>query len=237
MFCVNCGTALEDTLTTCTNCGKPVSSHLKSASREVGQKVKVASSDAFAAFKVMAVNPVGGLPKAFDSLGRQRALAAGVVFGVAFSLILVIAFIVALGKVDMRPNLRGITGMLVLGAVPFVSIAGASALARKLFRGDGGGIEGDVFIAGSALLPLGFVILASGFLGVGNAEVTALLAVVAVCYSLNMLFVGSTRLSRIPEAFVTPAVAAMIVLSAWLSKVIITSIIGSTASSLISTLF
>ncbi len=236
MFCVNCGTAVGGTMTACASCGNPAS-QLKAASREVGQKVKGASTDAFQAFKAMVANPVGGLPTAFETLGKQRALAAGIVFGVAFALILVTAFIVALAKADMRPNFRGLMGMLILGVVPFVSISGASALCRKLFRGDGGSIEGDVFLAGAALQPIGLLILSSGFLGALNAEVIALLAVFAICYSLNMLFVGSTRLSQIPEPFVTPAVSVMLVLSLWLSKVIITSIIGSTAGHLIRTFF
>jgi len=236
MFCVNCGTAFDGTLTACASCGNPAS-QMRAASREVGQKVKNASSDALQAFKVMALNPVGGLPTAFQSLGKKRALSAGIVFGIAFALVLLLAFTFALSKSDMRPNLRGLTGMLILGIVPFLAIAGASALARKLFRGDGGSIEGDVFIAGSSLLPLAFVILASGFLGIGNAEVIGLLGVFAICYSMNMLFVGSTRLSQIPEQFVTPAVAVMLVLTVWLSKIIITSLIGSSASQLITTLF
>jgi hypothetical protein len=235
MFCVNCGTAMDGSVAACATCGG-ANSQLKSASREVGKKVKAASSDAFGAFKAMAVNPVGGLQTAFDSLGKERAMAAGIVFGAAFAGILVLSFTIALGKADLRPSLRGLFGMLILGIVPFLAIAGSSTIARKVFRG-GGSLHSDVFISGSSLLPIGLLILSVGFLGAVNFEVIAILSVFALCYAINMLFVGSTRLSGVPEAFVTPAVAVMLLLALWLSKIIVASLIGSTAGELFRILF
>jgi hypothetical protein len=236
MFCVHCGTAMQGAAVACVSCGS-TASQLKTASREVGQKVKSASQDALGAFKAMAVNPVGGLPTAYQALGKQRALAAGLVFGVIFTLVLGVTITIQLMKVDLTPNLKGFVTMILLGVVPFLSIAGASLIVRKLFRGDGGSVGGDFFLAGAALLPIAVVLLATALLGSSNIEVILLLAVFAFCYSMNMLFVGSSRLSKIPDALVTPAVAVMLMLTIWLSKIILVSTADSTASQLLGFLF
>jgi uncharacterized membrane protein YgcG len=99
MFCVNCGTTLDSSLAACSGCGT-TTSQLKSVSKDVGNKVKAASSDAWSAFKVLAVNPVGGLAQAFESLGRKRAMGVGIVFGVVFAFALVVTLTVSLGRAN-----------------------------------------------------------------------------------------------------------------------------------------
>jgi hypothetical protein len=236
MFCMRCGSDVLAMATACTSCGTAVP-QANGAHRVVGTKVKDASEDALKALKVLAVNPVGGLSEAYESLGRQRSLGVGLVFGAVFVLAMVFTFTMHLAKADLTPNLKGIASMLLIGVVPFVAIAGASLIARKLFRGEGGSIESDVLMSGASLIPIGIAAVTTVILGVANLEVIMLVAVFSVCYALNILFVGSSRLSRIPEALVTPAVAVTLVFTLWLAKVIIASAVGSVAGELLGFLF
>src|ERR1035441_5210222 len=104
--------------------------------------------------------------------------------------------------------------MLVCACVPFVCMAGASALARLVFRGKGG-LSNDSFISGAAVLPLGCVPLLSSILGAGNIEVIGALMVFALCLTILMLFAGCTRIPMMSERMATIAVPLMLMLSAW----------------------
>jgi hypothetical protein len=120
-------------------------------------------------------------------------------------------------------NILQIFKLIILGAVPLVSITVSSTLARKIFRGTGS-FAGDIFIAGASLLPYGFFVLLSSILGMGNIEVIIILGVFAICYTILMIYSGCTQISRIPDAGAAIAVPIMLLLSGWLFKIILTTI-------------
>jgi hypothetical protein len=217
MYCQNCAREIDANAEICSGCGAPVARE-KAASADFGNRAKAASQNALNAFKVFAMNPVGGLPAAFQSLDRRRAKEVGIVFSVVFALCVVIGTYMALPAWG-KPGLKGIFGLLIVGSIPPAGIIGASAVARKVFSA-AGSLEGDVFMAGASLLPVGFVALLAGILGVGNIEVLAVLAAFAGCYMVLMLYTGCTQISKIADARAAATVPVMLLLSAWLCKVV-----------------
>src|SRR5438270_606305 len=74
--------------------------------------------------------------------------------------------------------------------------------------------------------PFGPLFLLAALLGGPNFVVVAILTVFAATYSMCVLFVGCTRLAMVPERFAPPAVALMLLVAIWLSKIIIASFFG-----------
>jgi hypothetical protein len=182
-------------------------------------KFKNASTDALRAFKTLASDPVGGLSSAFESLGQDRALGVGMIFGALFALGVLLG-VYRLVPVWGRPQgFGGFMRILVVAVVPFLSLLGATALARMAFRGNGG-FGHDSFIAGTSLLPFGLGAIVAGILGFGNMEVVAVLALFALCLNILIIFTGLTRISKVSEQSATIAVPLMFLASAWLSKII-----------------
>jgi hypothetical protein len=191
------------------------------------ETVAGASRDSWNAFKGFALSPVSGLAPAYDALSGHRARRAGVVFG------LVVAFCFLLGGFMMLPSPRseflhflgagGIIKAILASVMPFVSIAAASVVVRKVSR-NGGGLDGDCFVAGASLLPAGFLAPVAAMLGIGNLEVLVILAVCASCTTVLMLYAGCTRISKMSERSATLAVPIMLLLGAWLVKILAMSI-------------
>jgi hypothetical protein len=192
---------------------------------QVTAKVKEASRDATKAFKTFATNPVGGLPVAFAELGPPRALGVGIVFAVFSILCIFMGVYVALPSFS-KPDFGDSLKFLFFGAVPFLSLFAASAATRKVFGGEGS-LHGDGFIAGSSLLPFGFLVLISSLLGLANLEIAALLVVFALCYGILMLYTGVTRISLVKESRAAFAVPVMIIVSFWLTKIIFGAVLPS----------
>ena len=222
MFCKQCGAQIEATATACLKCAAPVTA--ANPAGAVTDKVKAASKDSLQAFLKFATDPVAGLSVAYESLGAARALSVGISFGIVFALCVLFG---AYRLIPFRPpGAEGFFKLLVCAVVPFVTLVGACALARLVFRGKGG-LGNDSFIAGAAVLPFGFVMLLSSILGAGNLEVISALAVFALCLTILMLFAGCTRITMMSERLATIAVPLMLMLSAWLSKIIYAAMINS----------
>jgi len=183
------------------------------------EKIKAASSDAWEALKLFALNPVAGLSVAFDSLGQARAFGVGIAFGATFALCVVLAAYRLLPEWGRPHGFTGFIKILVVAVVPVISLFGANVVARKAFRGKGG-FGHDSFISGASLLPLGCVNLLAAILGFGNIEVIALFTLFAICLTILMLFAGLTRICKTSERAATLAVPLVLIVSAWLSKVI-----------------
>jgi hypothetical protein len=157
--------------------------------------------------------------------------------GIAFAVLYEITFL--LGMYMMASRAVGLFGigirvgnasigtifkLIVVGLVPFGSLVGAAALARAMFHGTGI-LAGDVFTAGASLLPFGVAVLVAALVGVANFEVIVVLFAFALSYNILMLYSGCSRIAGIPEAGAAPAVPVMLLISAWLTKVIIAAIL------------
>ncbi|MEG4013452.1 MULTISPECIES: hypothetical protein [unclassified Microcoleus] len=186
---------------------------------EVASKVKSTLNDAIQGLKIFLINPVGGLPVFFQGLGKERALGVGIAFGIAY----VVCFVFACQKYLTQFSIDSSLFNLILASVAnFLSIAGASFLTRKLFRGYGS-FEGDIFIAGVALVPASLLLLMSSLLGITNLEIIVIVMVVAITYTVLMIYTGCHKISGIPENAAAFAVSVMLLLSGWLFKILILS--------------
>lgn len=186
---------------------------------EVASKVKSTLNDAIQGLKIFLINPVGGLPVFFQGLGKERALGVGIAFGIAY----VVCFVFACQKfLTQFSSNSSLFNFILASAANFLSIAGASFLTRKLFRGYGS-FQGDIFIAGVALVPASLLLLISSLLGITNVEIIVIVMVVAITYTILMIYTGCHKISGIPENAAALAVSVMLLLSGWLFKILILS--------------
>lgn len=257
MFCKSCGQGIPEHAQWCFACGtqvtvralatgsvggasaqvltdsSPPSKVGLSISRQIGDELKARSTDAWAAVKLFAKNPVGGLPRAYSMFDSARAMRVGLAFAILYEITFFVGmylmasraagfFRIGLQLSDASAGL--LFKLLVVGLVPFASLIGAGALARVAFRGTGS-LSGDIFTAGASLLPLGFAVLITGSLGVANLEVIVVLFVFALAYNVLMLYAGCSQIAGIPERGAAPAVPVMLIASAWLTKVIVAAML------------
>lgn len=236
MYCKSCGRALAENLRFCDGCGTDVNgggaATTTPLSQQLKSEVRARSLDAWQGVKLFAKSPVGGLAESFALFDDQRAIQVGVVFAIVYEIALLLgAFIfkskaaallggfLPIGELTAAQLFK----VLFLGLVPFASLIGACALARKIFRGTGR-FAGDVYTAGAVLLPTGFMVLAASLLGAANLEVILVLLLFALTYSVLMLYAGCSRIAAVSEAGAAPAVPIILLVSAWMTKVIVTAV-------------
>jgi hypothetical protein len=227
MFCPKCGTQLPDGSVACSSCGTSFAAPRAGAAAAVaGERMKAASSDAITAFKAFASNPVGGLADAYNSLGASKALGVGLTFGAVFAVCILLSVYRVVPEFMRPTGVGGFLKILVVAVVPFGALFLAAAAVRTIFRGEGA-LGSDSFLAGASLLPFGFLAIIMSVVGPSNLEVIYFLSLFAVCLTILMLFAGLTRINRISERMATIAVPLMLVLTAWVSKVIYRMMINS----------
>ena len=234
MFCKACGRALAENLQFCDGCGVAVNEGPAlqavplALAEQLKSKVVARSHDAWQGIKLFAKSPVGGLPESFALFDDQRAIQVGIAFAVLYEVALLIGGLIfkskAQGLLGDRLPIGELTAtqmfkLVILGLVPFASLVGAGALPRQIFRGKGR-FAGDVYTAGAALLPWAFLVLAAALLGVANIEVIVVIWLFALTYSILMLYAGCSRIGGISEAGAAPAVPIMLLVTAWITKIV-----------------
>jgi hypothetical protein len=232
MFCKSCGRALAENLQFCDGCGAAVNEGQAVAAVPLTEQLKgqvmARSHDAWAGIKLFAKSPVGGLPESFALFDEHRAIQVGIAFAILYEAALLLGGLIFKWKAQSQAGSMLPIGeltatqmfkLVVLGLVPFASLVGAGALARQIFRGTGR-FAGDVYTAGAVLLPSGFLVLVAALLGAGNIEVILVLWLFALTYSILMLYAGCSRIGGISEAGAAPAVPIMLLLSAWITKIV-----------------
>lgn len=236
MFCKTCGRKLAENLRFCDGCGADVNGggggSATALSQQLRSEVKARSLDAWQGVKLFAKSPVGGLPESFAMFDDHRAIQVGIVFAIVYEIALL------LGSLIFKSKAASLLGgflpigeltatqmfkVLFLGLVPFASLIGACALARAIFHGTGR-FAGDVYTAGAVLLPTGLLVLVASILGAANFEIIMILFLFALTYSILILYAGCSRIGSISEAGAAPAVPIILLLSAWLTKIIVTAL-------------
>ena len=96
-------------------------------------------------------------------------------------------------------------------------------LARAIFHGKGR-LAGDVYTAGAVLLPSGVLVLVASLLGAANVEVILILSIFSLTCSILILYSGCSRIAIISEAGAAPAVPIILLLSAWITKIVVTAL-------------
>jgi hypothetical protein len=218
MFCEECGKETGANSKVCGNCGVAVPPSVPAA--QISELVRARFHDALEAVKTIAANPVGGLPIAFQTFQKRQAMEVGIYFGLAFEICAVVGLYLVLPRWAGSPGFSDISKIFVLGLVPFAATAGACALARGTLSASSGHLEGDIFIAGSAVLPFGLVVFLAGILGPANFEIVAVACVFSLSYSILILYAGCTRISGISEERAVLAVPAIVLIAGWFSKIL-----------------
>ena len=144
MFCQHCGAALAADGPVCAGCGTAVPSRV-----DVAGQIKAVSADALGAFKTFAVNPVGGLHAAYQTLGPRRAMLTGIAFGIVYDLCAIVgSYVMARrsfgafgGFYEM--TVKTLFKLAILGAGVRSQSGGASSQAE--FRGGISGVVGQVW--------------------------------------------------------------------------------------------
>jgi GYF domain 2 len=192
-------------------------------------KALSASKDALTAFKILATNPVGGLPTAYESLGPSRAFGAGIAFGALSAILLLLVAYRVTSLFGFTHSIDFFFKALLFSLVPFFSLWGASIATRMAFRGQGGFAQ-DCFIAGAAMLPIVLAGLIAFILGPNNPNAVTAVFVFALCLMVLMLFSGLTRISKISEQAASFAVPIVILIAAalseWLFKSMMNAMMG-----------
>jgi|GEM_PF-2643657 hypothetical protein len=191
--------------------------------RQAKEVALTAGTDALKAFKALASNPVGGMKTAFANLGPQRAMIVGIIFGIVFELLVLIGFEIHIQSFIKIPAIQISVRLIILGLIPLISTTSGCAIVRIIFKGKGN-IQGDIFIAGSSLLPFGIGVFISGFLGLGNIEVLAALGVFTITTTILMMYSGCTTVQEIPDAAATLSVPLIFLVCIYISKIIFTSV-------------
>lgn len=176
---------------------------------------KESSKNAIRAFFSFIVNPLGGLPGAYESLGKSGATSAGIVFFIIFEVLLLVGL-----RVTSWPGsgLDTILKILVCGAVPFASLMLGLFIVRNIVK-SGESWHADLFVAGSYHVIVALGLCVSSFLGTGNVEVVILILLFTGYYSVFVLLSGLTRIYKAHDALATFVLPLIQVLSFWLTKV------------------
>lgn len=222
MFCQHCGAVKDSAMAACVACGHSASA---GSPPELVSRITEAANDAGATLLRLGASPTGTLQSAFSSLGEQRALGAGVALGVVFAIASMIAAWIAVMRMSIGFQPRILFGTLLMGLVFFASLAATAAAGRKVLRGSGT-LGADLFLCGVALQPIAILLLVASAVGGGNFELIAIASVLAWTYLLSIFYVGVTRLSGISETLAPPFIAAMLLVSLWLSKVVLVAVAG-----------
>ncbi len=177
-------------------------------------KVTSVLRDALRAFNSFALNPNEEMLPAFASLGKQQAISVGIVFAGIFNVCLVCG--VYWGWQDLL--YASIFKLMVVGVVPFVTLAIISAIARAVFH-RGGSFAGDIFLAGASLLPLSFLLILSSISQFLPGNTLPVLSLFVSCYTILTLYSGCTQISNLSEKVAAFIVPVMLLASGWFSSV------------------
>lgn len=235
MYCPSCGLEVARDLPACSSCGQAMAPEQATAlpANDLGERLmhhaRSTSQDAWRALKILALDPVGGLRPVLAGLSPEQARNAAVAFAIAFDLCVALGGGRTIGFLrggfgGGGPSFGALLALVLVGLVPILTITGALALARKLSRTTGG-LEGDLFVAGTALLPAAACLLFAAFLGIGNFEVLSILAAFAFCYSVILVFTGFREIAGLASPRAAVAVPIVLLVSLWVSKIVVVALL------------
>jgi curved DNA-binding protein CbpA len=184
----------------------------------LGATLSVFNNTIFA-LKSLTINPVGGLLTAFSSLDKSQAVAVGILFGTFANFSFVTG--IYLGWRDIFNELSTYK-LMVIAAVPFLSIALISSISRGILRRRGS-FAGDIFIAGASLQPLSFLLLLSSLAKILPSNTLLILSIFVSCYTILILYSGCTQISNLSDKAAALIVPVMLLVSGWFAYLVLTT--------------
>jgi hypothetical protein len=229
MYCSQCGTAAAEDASVCAQCGFQFSS--VSRPRLNAERVGAASRDAWRAVKLLLRDPVGSMGAAYEALTPQQGLDVGIAFCAVFMLSSLIAMRL-IANVAQRLSssflsfsfgIKEVFTTLLVAAVPVISIMAIFALLQRLANRERD-LRRAVFAGGASVIPLAVFNLFAGVLGAANAEVLAIVAVFALCYTILLIYAGCRDVLHVSSTVSAPAVPVVVLATAWLTKIILVAV-------------
>jgi hypothetical protein len=224
MFCSHCGTAADGAALACLQCGgdlRPKTQPALNTERAVG-----ASKDAARAVKMLLVDPVGSIGASYDAFSPRQAIDVGIAFAALFivsSLIAIRLIARTIGGGMFSIGFKEVMQVLFVATIPVISIV-AIFMAMQMVATKRNDLSRAIFAGGAALLPLSIFNVAGGLLGAGNGEVLALVGLFAVCYMILLLYAGCRDVLKVSSATAAAGVPLIILVTAWLTKIILTAV-------------
>lgn len=186
----------------------------KSSSKNPVASARTLLSNTWETFQSFALNPGGGLLPAFARLDKREAIAVGILFAGIFNLCLLGGAYVGWQDIFAVSTLK----LAAVGVIPFVTLACLSAIARLVTRRPGS-LAGDIFLSGAALIPVGFLMLASSISTRLPSNTMLVLTVFVSCYTIVTLYSGYTQISNLSERVAVLLVPLVLLASSWFSYI------------------
>lgn len=161
-------------------------------------------NDSLTTLLVYFLNPMGGLSTAFSRLSSAQALGIGFFYGICADLCLTMSgYIISGSSLNFVPTISPLTAwdLMVINFFPFLFMLIASIVIRLINRIQSN-LAQDMFVAGSACLPLGvFCLLMSLFASSqgGSSFSSLLFLVFGLSYGILTLFAGLTKIVNLSE--------------------------------------
>lgn len=156
-------------------------------------------------------NPGGGLLTAFARLSNEELKQVGVTYGAFSSLCFVCSYFMT-GLPLRIPT----WGLFILGSLPFISLIITGFLLRCFFHNRGSFVL-EVFIAGTAIAPLAFFSILTGFIPLSTLSLIIPLILVGFSYSILVLQTCYTQILNISESKSSVTIALMLFLNVYFS--------------------
>lgn len=247
MFCPECGSQLAAGATACGNCGTPLSGAgaapsampAISADPEPDRVLTSGTQPAAATgedhtnklpdlvantlrlVKQVAQDPISGLSTAFESVSKKEALQVALLLIGINALLCALGISVAIRGVWGGPGASDFVEMFLAAVLWPAAIWGALVLARRVFDGQRGSLEGDCFITAFAVLPSSLTSITLFIFGVNNLELLAVPFTFALSYSVFVLYAGCTRVSGIPHRRAIPSVPLILLFAGLILRILV----------------
>jgi len=181
-----------------------------------------ATRNAFTAFMLFAINPMAGLPLAYQKLGKKGALSAGIVFFIIYEAAVLIAAKVA----GIQLAAGDWFNAAVVLAVPFAAVALVS-MGLRLVLSSRETFHAEIFFSGAAFLSIVIFALIAYMASGINPYLIVPVAMFGACYLILLFYSAHTRIYRLSESVGTFSVPLMLILAAWLTYKVLGRILAS----------
>jgi curved DNA-binding protein CbpA len=175
--------------------------------------------DIFGSLIAVTGNPTNEILSTFTKLNRDglHAVYVAVIFALIFEILFVTGMFLSLqsNQFIYRSEVS-ILSLIIVGAIAHFSLAMSSFAIRKIFRGQGTW-TGDLYIAGTAVLPLGYLSIIVGIfsaISLINVPIILILAVFTISYIILAVYSGCHQISQIPASGSALAVPIILTITA-----------------------
>lgn len=164
------------------------------------------------------INPLGANPPLYQALSDGQASQVG--FAMAFTAIAS----VIISCVTFWPDVVSIPWyqLAFLSAIPFIIIALISNLSSWITQQQLGNWSGDIFVAGTVIMPLGIGSLLTGLHPILGTKFLWAIGIAITCLTVMIFYTGLTQISRFSEGQAT----WIIIISSLVNATLIEGIYG-----------